>query len=239
MTVDRPRDKARLRVALLSIALTIGFGFACSRLPSSDGRTASVLDLLNLSLLSGYALWSKDRALGTLLVAAGVFGGTELLADFLCVHCTGTLDYSPAHSTLLLASPWWMPFLWLVVAVQLGVVGDAAIRRFGFVRGTGLAGLLSALLIPLYEQLAWGANWWRYRHCLLTGHVPVYIVATEAIIGAGLSILGYGTLRMCSPRVAVLLGAVSGLVTILGGIVGWGLVEFICRGARPVWHLSP
>lgn len=224
---------------LLSVALTVGFGFICSQLPRSDGRTAIALVLLNLALLGGYTRWSKDRALGTLLGATGVFGGTELLADFLCVRCTGTLDYSPAHSTLLLASPWWMPLLWLVVAVQFGVVGDAAIQRFGFVRGVGLAGLLGALLIPLYEQLAWDANWWRYRHCLLIGHVPVYIVATEAIIGAGLSTLGYGTLRICSPRVAFVLGAVSGLVTIFAGIIGWGLVEFICRGARPVWHLSP
>ncbi len=238
MTVVRPGDKARLRVALLSVALTIGFGFACSRLPGSDGRTARALVVLNLSLLGGYALWSKDRALGTLLAAAGVFGGTELLADFLCVHCTGTLDYSPAHSTLLLASPWWMPLLWLVVAVQIGVAGDTAIRHFGFVRGAVLSGLPGALLIPVYERLAWGAHWWRYRHCLQIGHVPVYIVATEAIIGAGLAILGYGTLRMCSPRVALILGVVTGWVTILGGIVGWGLVEFLCCGARPIWHLS-
>ena len=229
------RDKARLRVVLLSVALTVGFAFACSRQSGSDGRTAVLLDAVNLGLLGGYALWSRDRALGTLLAAAGVFGWVELLADFLCVRCTGTLDYSPARSALVLASPWWMPFLWTVVAVQVGVVGDAAVRRFGFARGAALTGLLGASLIPLYEQLAWGAHWWRYRPCLQIGHVPVYIVAAEAVIGAGLAGLGYGALRTCSPRAAVFFGAAVGLVTIPGGIIGWGAVEFIGRGARPLW----
>ena len=188
----RPEDRARLRVALLSVALTICFSFVCSRQNASDGRTAALLDLVNLGLLGGYALWSRDGALGTLLAAAGVFGWVELVADFLCVRCTGTLDYSPAHSTLVLASPWWMPFLWTVVGVQIGVAGDAALRRFGLVRGAVLGSLLGASLIPLYEQLAWGAHWWRYRRCLQIGHVPIYIVAAEALIGAGLSGLGYG-----------------------------------------------
>ena len=47
----------------------------------------------------------NDRALGQLLVAAVVFGIVELLADFLCVRCTGTLDYSVARSMEILESP--------------------------------------------------------------------------------------------------------------------------------------
>lgn len=190
---------------------------------------------MNVGLLAGYAVWMRDGAMGRLLVAAGVFGWVELLADFLCVRSTGTLDYSPAHSALVLASPWWMPFLWSVVAVQIGVLGDAAVRRFGGVRGAVLTGLVGASLIPWYEQLAWGAHWWRYRHCWQVGHVPAYIVVAEAFIGAGLAGLGYVGLRTCSLRAAVLLGAIVGLVTIPGGVVGWGIVEFLGRGARPLW----
>ena len=173
--------------------------------------------------------------MGRLLVAAGAFGAVELLADFLCVRCTGTLDYTVARSTLVLTSPWWMPLSWAVVAVQVGVGGDAAIRRFGLVRGAVLGGLLGAMLIPAYEELAWGAHWWRYRHCLCVGHTPVYIVVAEAIIGLGLAGLGYGTLQVCAPRAVIWLGAATGVVTILAGTVGWGMVEFICRGARPAW----
>ena len=235
-TVPSPRrDGARLRVTLISIGWMLGFSLVCSQWKDSDGRTAAWMGGINLLLLGGYAWRAGDRALGRLLVAAGAFGAVELLADFLCVRCTGTLDYAVARSTLVLASPWWMPLSWTVVAVQVGVGGDAAIRHFGLVRGALLGGLLGAVLIPIYEELAWGAHWWRYQHCLCIGHTPVYIVATEAIIGLGLAGLGYVTLRVCTPRVAVRLGAATGVVTILAGTVGWGFVEFICRGARPAW----
>ena len=120
--------------------------------------------------------------------------------------------------------------------MQVSVPGAAAIQRFGLVRGALLTGLLGALLIPCYEEMAWGANWWRYRGCRMVGHTPVYIVVAEAVIGAGLALLGHFALRArTTGRVAVLLGAVGGLATLLGGTLGWGLVEFLGQGARPAW----
>lgn len=192
---------------------------------------------INLLLFGAYAWRAGDAALGRLMAAAGVFGVVELLADFLCVRCTGTLDYSVARSALVLESPWWMPLAWMVVAVQLGVGGDVAIRRLGWWRGGVLSALAGTVLIPVYEELAWGACWWRYRNCLCVGHTPLYIVGAETIIGLGLAALGHGTLRVCTPRAAVWLGTAAGLVTILGGTVSWGLVEFIGRGAKPAWPL--
>ena len=229
------RDRTRGWVALLSTAFTAGFAFICSHRAGSDGQSAAVLDAVNLAWFVGFALWSDDRAMRQMLSAALAFGLTELLADFLCVRCTGTLDYSVARSTMILESPWWMPWSWAVVAVQVGIGGDMAIRRFGVIRGASLTGLLGAILIPFYEQMAWGANWWRYRNCLLLGHTPVYIVVAEAIIGVGLATLGHLALRAGSPRAAIPLGAAAGLVTILGGTIGWGAVEFLCLRARPAW----
>ena len=239
---DRPatpagsQDRVRLHAALASVGLTALCSLAGSWPANPGGWTAVLVILANLGLLGGHTLRTGDRPTRALLAAAAVVGAVELLADFLCVRCTGTLDYSPAHSWVVLASPWWMPGLWTVVAAQIGIVGDAVIRRFGFVRGTALGALLGGSLIPWYEELAWGAHWWRYRNCLQVGHVPVYIVAAEGIIGAGLSVLGYGALRT-RPARAALLGVPAGLVTILGGTIGWGLVEFLCRGARPGWGL--
>ena len=232
---DPLAERARLRVALLSTVFTAGFAFVCSRSAGSDGRCAAVLDGVNLALFVGYALRSGDRVMGKTLLAAVVFGWTELLADFLCVRCTGTLDYAVAGSAMVWASPWWMPLSWTVVAVQVGTGGDAAIRRFGRVRGALFTGGLSAVVVPFYEQMAWGAHWWRYRHCLILGHAPVYIVVAEAVIGVGLAALGHLARRAGSWRAAVPLGAAAGLVTILGGIGGWGTVEFIGRHARPAW----
>lgn len=232
-----PRDDARMRGALGSVAFTLVFAWVCARWDSSDGRSAFWSDGVNLLLFGAYAWLASDRALGRLLLAAVVLGAVELLADFLCVRCTGTLDYSVARSTLVLASPWWMPLSWAVVAVQIGIVADAAVRRFGALRGTALGGLLSTVLIPAYEELAYGARWWRYQHCLCIGHTPVYIVLAEAIIGVSLTALGCGAMRRCTLRGACGLGLAAGLMTILGGTVGWGLVEFIGRGARPAWPL--
>lgn len=232
---SRPHDGKRLCVVLFSIAFSVGFATLCSRWPGSDGRSAVALDLVNFALLGVYAVRSADRPILGLFLASGVFGAVELLADSLCVRCTGTLDYTVARSLMVLASPWWMPFSWALVTVQVGVPGDAAIRRFGFVRGMLLTGLLGSLLIPVYEEMAWGANWWRYQNCLRVGHTPLYIVVAEVVIGFGLSLVGYFALRVCSLRATVLLGVAAGAVTILGGVVGWGTVEFLWRGARPHW----
>ena len=233
---DDGHGPGRLRVVLLSTALSVGFALVCSRWPGSDGRTAVALNLANLALFALYAAWSADRKILTLCLFAVAFGAVELLADFLCVRCTRTLDYAVARSAMVLASPWWMPFSWAVVAVQVGVPGDAAIRRFGRTRGALLTGLVGASLIPFYEEMAWGAHWWRYRDCLVVGHTPVYLVVAEAVIGAGLALLGHLALRARTTGwAAVLLGALGGLTTLLGGTLGWGLVEFLGQGARPAW----
>ena len=232
--VGRP-EQARTGAVLFSILCTVGFALVCAHTTGSDGRSAALLVAANFLWFVGFAVWSRDRAFGRLLLATLACGWTELLADVLCVRCTGTLDYSPTGSTMVLDSPWWMPFLWAVVAVQIGVVGYAAIRRFGGIRGVLLTGGLGAVLIPVYEHLAWGSHWWRYRNCLLLGHVPVYIVVAEAVIGVGLALLGYLVLRGSSWRTAVLLGVATGGWMIFGGVVGWGTVEFLGRHARPLW----
>ena len=226
-------DAKRLHIVLFSMAFSVGFSVICSRWTGSDGGSAAALDLANFALLGVYTVRAADRPILGLFLAAGVFGMVEVFADFLCVRCTGTLDYSVARSLMVLESPWWMPFSWALVAVQIGVSGDAAIRRFGFVRGVLSTGLLGSLLIPVYEEMAWGAHWWRYQHCLRVGHTPVYIVVAEAVIGVGLSMVGYFALRFCSLRATVLLGTAAGMVTILGGVIGWGTIEFLWRGARP------
>jgi hypothetical protein len=221
------------------VLISVGFSFACSRMANSDGRSAVALNLLIFISCLFYIFKTRDKALACLLFSAMVFGVVELLADFLCVRSTRTLDYSMAHSALLLESPWWMPLSWALVALQVGTLGNRAIERFGFIRGALLTGVLGASLIPFYEEMAWGAHWWRYKNCLMLGHTPVYIIVAEFVIGAGLALWGHFTLRTECYRRAAQLGAMAGLVTVLGGILGWGLVEFIGRGARPVWPPSP
>lgn len=222
-------------VALLSVVLSVGFSFACSRWANSDGRSAVALSLLNFALFLIYTIFSRKKASACLLLSALVFGLVELLADFLCVRNTRTLDYSVARSGMVFESPWWMPLSWAMVAVQVGVLGAWGVARLDKVRGMLATGLLGAALIPFYEEMAYGAHWWRYQNCLMVGHTPVYIIVAEFVIAAGLALWGATVLQTTCLRRAALLGALTGLVTILGGLVGWGLVEFVGRGARPVW----
>jgi hypothetical protein len=156
-----------------------------------------------------------------------VFGVVELLADALCVHYTGTLDYAPAGSAPLFLSPWWMPLAWMVVAVQIGYVGAGLIARFGAWRGAALTGLLGAVNIPFYEEMAYHANWWRYVQCFRVWHTPVYIVVAELVIGCALGLLAAAVLRAPSRARAAWYGVLGGLATVVGGMVGYGLVEFI------------
>lgn len=232
---DIKKEKMRFYIGLFSVALSVALSFFFSQWAGSDGRTAALVALMNLSLFAGLALWQTDRELRCLLVAAVGFGLVELAADFLCVRCTQTLDYSPAHSWLLFESPWWMPLSWAVVAVQVGLLGERSLCRWGKSRGALLTGALSALLIPGYEELAYGAHWWRYVRCWQVGHTPVYIVVAEALIGAALAFLGFFALRARSRLHAFGLGALAGLATLGGGLMGWGIVEFLGRGARPTW----
>jgi hypothetical protein len=227
-------DKKRLSVVRWSLIFSLGIAWACSMLPGSNGWTAVGLNALNLTLFLGYLIAQRDRGFALLLLSASVFGLVELLADYLCVRFTGTLDYSVAQSWMIWESPWWMPLSWALVAIQVGVSGDAAIKRFGMLRGSLATGFLGALVIPFYEEMAWGANWWRYQSCLMLSHTPVYIIVAETIIAGGFAIWGHTVLRIRSPSLALLLGAVCGFITILGGILGWGLVEFTIRGMRPL-----
>ena len=106
---DRGDDAQRRRVVAGSTVFSLGFAWVCSRWPGSDGRTAVALDLANLVLFSLYTFRAGDRAIRALFLCASVFGTVELLADFLCVRGTGTLDYSVARSAMVGESPWWMP----------------------------------------------------------------------------------------------------------------------------------
>lgn len=54
-------------------------------------------------------------------------------------------------------------------------------------RGLALTALLGAVNIPFYEETAFHAHWWRYGHCRMLGHTPVYVITAELIIGLTLA----------------------------------------------------
>jgi hypothetical protein len=194
------------------------------------GRSALLLNLANLLLLGVYLGRTRDAPLLRLLLFGLAFGLVELLADALCVRITKTLDYSPARSWMLFESPYWMPTAWAVVAVQTGYLGALALSRLGWVRGLLLSALIGSIQIPLYEELAYGSHWWRYQNCRMLGHTPLYIILAESLIVAGIAPLAKIALERPGWKLALALGVVGGIVTVIAGMIGYGICEFIPNG---------
>jgi hypothetical protein len=218
------------RTILAGILLSVAGSLLASRQPEWAGRSAVFLNLANLAVLGAVLARTRDAPLARLVVFGLAFGLVELLADFLCVRMTKTLDYSPARSWMLFESPWWMPTAWAVVAVQTGYLGALALSRLGWVRGLLLSALIGAIQIPLYEELAYGSHWWRYQNCRMLGHTPLYIICAEALIVAGIAPLAKIALEKPGWRQALLLGVLGGGVTVVAGMIGYGLCEFIPNG---------
>ena len=218
-------ERARLRTVLLTILVSIVAVSLLRDRPWSDGRSAATLNAMTTGLFLVHIARYKDAGMARLLLFGLVFGVVELVADALCVRFTNTLDYSPAHTALLWLSPWWMPTAWMIVAAQIGYVGMRLMERFGAWPGVVLTAALGAVNIPFYEEMAFHAHWWSYQNCKKFGHTPVYIIVAELLIGLTLGPLARVVMRGLSWKRAALAGAVGGLGTIVGGLIGYGLVE--------------
>lgn len=217
---------ARMRTVLGTLALSVVTALLLRDQPWSNGRTAAALSAVNLALFAAHILFYRDRAMARLLLFGLSLGAVELVADALCVRYTGTLDYTVARSPMLLLSPFWMPTAWAVVAVQIGYLGARLMKTLGTGRGILLTALLGAVNIPFYEEMAFHAHWWRYGNSHMIGHTPIYIIVAELIIGLTLGPLAAWTMREnATPGTALGTGVIGGMGTVVGGLIGYGLVE--------------
>jgi uncharacterized protein DUF6989 len=171
----------------------------------------AALNFVDNCLLVSFTVVRRDALLARFLVFALVVGFTELAADAWLVDYTRTLDYAIGGGPMIWRSPLWMPLAWEVVAVQFGYIGLCLWERFG---NTGLLmiGLLGAINIPFYEEMARRIHWWQYSPESVRGMIsftPWYIILGEFLIAVAFTLLAY-TLRRGSWRVAVLAGVSGG-----------------------------
>jgi hypothetical protein len=164
---------------------------------------------VNNCLLLGFAVVRRDALLGRFLLFGIIVGLTELSADAWLVDYTGTLDYSIGGGPMIWRSPLWMPFAWEVVAGQFGYIGLRLWERFGKL-GLLLIGLLGAINIPFYEEMARRIHWWQYSNCRMISFTPRYIILGEFGIALVFALLAR-RLRRGSWRVAVVTGLTGGL----------------------------
>lgn len=174
---------------LASFILEVG-GAVVAALLASGWITALVLDLVVggvLVLIAARPVWRP--VVGRLLAFGLVAGILELATDFAGERVAHSLVYPPGEP-MLWASPIYMPLSWMIVLTQIGYL---AWRLAGLVRrraGRALVvGILGALNIAFYEEMAYSARWWHYRNTLTVAHTPVYVPAFEGLVVAVLPFL--------------------------------------------------
>ena len=201
-------ERERLVVVIATIVINVIAVSLLTFAPWSDWRTGVALNVVDNCLLVGFTVVRRDALLARFLLFGVVIGLTELAADAWLVEYTRTLDYSIGGGPMIWRSPLWMPLAWEVVAVQFGYVGLRLWERFGKA-GLLMIGLLGAINIPFYEEMARRIHWWQYSGCRMVSYTPWYIIVGEFGIAVVFALLAR-TLRRGSWRVAFVSGVVGG-----------------------------
>jgi hypothetical protein len=205
---DPRLERGRLLIVVTTIVINIAAVSLLTLAPWSDWRTGTALNVIDNSLLIGFVILKRDALLARFLLFGIVVGFTELAADAWLVDYTRTLDYSIGGGPMIWRSPVWMPLAWEVVAVQFGYVGLRLWECFGKT-GLLLIGLLGAINIPFYEEMARRIHWWQYSGCRMISFTPWYIIPGEFGIALVFALLA-GIVRHGSWRVAVVAGVAGG-----------------------------
>jgi hypothetical protein len=211
---DRRLEGQRLLVVIATIVINVTAVSLLTFAPWSDWRTGAALNVVDNCLLVGFTVVRRDTLLGRFLLFGVVVGLTELAADAWLVDYTRTLDYSIGGGPMIWRSPLWMPLAWEVVAVQFGYIGLRLWEGFGKI-GLLTIGLLGAVNIPFYEEMARRIHWWQYGDCRMISFTPWYIIFGEFGIALAFALL------------ARMLRRDSWRDTILAGIAG-GVSIFVC-----------
>lgn len=218
-----PLERGRLRIVLATIGINIAAVALFTLVPWSDWRTGMALNLFDNALLLGFVIPKRDALLARFMVFGLAVGIVELAADAWLVDHTHTLDYSVGGGPMLWRSPLWMPLAWQVVSVQFGYVGLRLYERFGM-SGLLLNGLLGAINIPCYEEMARLIHWWKYTGCRMISGTPYYIIVGEFGIAIALGWLAK-YLRRGGWTTAVFAGVIGGAAIYVCYVVAFGITD--------------
>jgi hypothetical protein len=183
-----PLELRRLKIVGSTIGLNILVVALLTLAPWSDWKTGLALNLFDNALLLAFVFLYHDTLLARMMVFGLVTGFAELAADAWLVDYTRTLDYSIGGGPMLWRSPIWMPVAWEIVAVQFGCLGLWLRDRLGAV-GLAAIGLLGAINIPYYEEMAKRIQWWQYHGCRMISNTPYYIILGELLVAVAITLL--------------------------------------------------
>jgi len=222
-------ERQRLIIVFITMAINVAAVTVFARFPWSDWKTGLALNLFSNALLLAHVFRMRDLLMLRLMLFGLVVGLVELGADAWLVDATGTLDYSLGGGPMLWRSPIWMPLAWEIITVQFGYIGLRLYEAMGW-QGLALTGLLGAVNIPYYEEMALYTHWWRYAHCRMFLHTPYYVVLGEFLIAMML-----GRLATCARQRDWGRVFTAG---VLGGIAILASYAFAYAGTDVVWKLG-
>lgn len=220
-------EKERLWLILLTVFVNIGSVLYLSTVSWSDWRSGMLLNWIDNLLIIGYTIYRRDLLMARLIVFGLIVGWTELAADAWLVDVTKTLDYSIGGGPMVWRSPLWMPFAWEIVTIQFGYLGLRLYESFKF-SGLILVGVLGAINIPFYEEMARLTKWWTYSNCKMFFHTPYYIIAGEFLIAI---ILGFLAQKLrTSGGIKIIFFGIGGGIGIWGSyFLAYGFFEKLIR----------
>jgi hypothetical protein len=205
-----------------SLALSVALDLIWARL-HAGWVTAALTDILVGAYLGALCLRAAWRpVLGRLALFGLVAGVLELATDAAGERFAHSLIY-PVGEPLLWGSPVYMPLSWMLVLMQVGYLAWRLRTLVGIGAAVALAALWTGLNIPLYEEMAYHAGWWRYAAAPAIGHTPLYVLLFEALIGASLPLLLAGLARW-RWRDAVWRGVVAGAWMPAAALASWLLI---------------
>lgn len=218
----------RLDAAMLASLATVIACDSVAAILHAGWMASAGITLAMTALMVAYAARRMWRPLLARLLLFGLIAGLlEVGTDAAGEHVVHSLSY-PAQP-MLWDSPLTMPLSWMIVLTQIGYLAWRLRSR----RPTGLrlplwvaSALLfawGALNIPLYEELAYYANWWRYAAAPHIGHTPLYVLLFEGLVAAALPWLLADVTRR-SWRAVALRALILGVWTPWAALIAWLLI---------------
>jgi hypothetical protein len=183
-----PVDRRRWRLVLWTLGLSLVVDAIAAWL--SLGATAAAASTAALwAIFAVYLLRTGDPIIGRLLAFGLLVGFGELPSDHFGVVTTQTLVYPPGPP-LIWDSPFYMPFAWAVIFVQLGYIAWYLGRRWNLGVTMVLLAIFGGINIPVYEFLAKFADYWYYRNTpMLFGVTPYYVILAESLLTLALPLV--------------------------------------------------
>ncbi|GAC1632581.1 MAG: hypothetical protein NVS4B11_33500 [Ktedonobacteraceae bacterium] len=187
------------------------------------GYVGTIEVVLSLYLLALLCFQRIRPLVGRLLLAGFIAGICELFTDASGQYVAHSLIY-PAGEPTLWTSPLYMPLSWMVVLTHLGYIAWRLRALVDLRKAVLVSGLLGAVQIPVYEEMAYYGGWWQYKPThLMLGHTPLYVLLFEGLIVAALPLLYERIERRAWSHVAII-GIVVGAWMPCAALLSWLLL---------------